>query len=1153
MEFRILGPVEVVRDGQRLPLGGPRPRALLAILLLHRNRVVAADRLVELLWGDESPESATHSLQVHVSQLRKVLSGTVLESRTPGYVLHVADEELDASQFESRISAAARLRQSGKLEGAAAALEDALALWRGQPLADVASALYAVAEVARLNELRLRAIEERFDIALALGREANVIPEMEALVAENPLRERLCAQLMLALYRAGRQAEASDLYYRTRDRLVEDLGMEPGPPLQARLREILRQDQSLEKPPAIVSRPSPRPARRALCPVLIGRAAEWRQLEERVQQIGKAGGLILVGGEAGLGKTRLAEELHERAVESGLQIMWGGCSEAELTLPYLPIAEAIGNFLERVDTTSVRKRLGSMASELAHLFPQLGGDARPGDSGDPGQARLRLFESILALLRIAAEPRGLLLVVEDVHWADASTRELLDYLSRRIQLDKILVLLTYRHDEVRPGHPLATHLKAWDRSGIAGRVDLRPLAASDVGAMVGAIFNSPIISEEFRDLLHARSEGNPFVLEEMLKTALDRGDIYHTEGGWERKTLTDLQISPTLRDAILARVNRLDLEDAEIIRMAAVIGQSFSYASLVAASGLTDDKISSALRHSVEQQLLEPEDSNQFRFRHALTQEAIYLDLLAPERERRHALAAAALQSLPGTSAADIANHLVLAHRWNDAVPMLIQAAEEAEKRRGFHEAAELYNRALPHVEDPLLRARLKCRQAQAYYNAGSPALARPLMEESIPVLEQAGLTNDAATYRLTLGWCYLVAGRFDLAREQYEEAKRVLEPNGPSESLAQAYSFLANSYLNEENAVSNEMALVSANEAIRMAEAVGAQAPRLWGYMYRGGGLVNLGSTEEGLADVDRSWREALELGFGAIAATGLSNAISQRIYCFRANENAPLLELFRATGRIAIWYFMRKFHSDLVLGNIGTACEAAVEGLRLTETEPAGVLVRDFQSGLAAIECALGRPEKAQPLLKSLWEDHADNRSSDDGPSLLRALLDVGDLNRSVEYALEVLGDFEEAKGLLVWDVWLIDRAVETFAAANMLAEADQLRIKSRTAPPVTKPLLDRIEGRVALLRGDLGTANQFLSAAAQFFQDSAYREDEWRTRRVVADVKARQGDLSGAERELQSVLAGADEHGHVFEGTAARQQLADFEVASHSAKQH
>jgi predicted ATPase/DNA-binding SARP family transcriptional activator len=250
MKFRVLGPMEVRRDDQALGLGGAKQRALLAILLIEANHVVGLGRLADLLWRDEPPPTSDHVIEVYVSQLRRALEPTgapyhVLVRKAAGYMLQVAPDAVDAAEFQALVEAA----KQAAPEQAAAQLTRALSMWRGPALADFAGEPFAVSEAARLNELRLHAREERIEAELALGRHAQLIGELQALVDEHPLRERLCGQLMLALYRSGRQAEASDLYQRTRQRLVDELGMEPGPDLQLLLKRILQHDSSLAAAP----------------------------------------------------------------------------------------------------------------------------------------------------------------------------------------------------------------------------------------------------------------------------------------------------------------------------------------------------------------------------------------------------------------------------------------------------------------------------------------------------------------------------------------------------------------------------------------------------------------------------------------------------------------------------------------------------------------------------------------------------------------------------------------------------------------------------------------------------------------------------------------------------------------------------------------
>jgi DNA-binding SARP family transcriptional activator len=235
LEFRILGPVEVLEDEEPIPLGGPRQRALLAILLTRANEVVSTDRLIYELWGEASPRTALNTLQYYVSQLRKLLGANRIVTQPPGYAIRVEPDELDLARFE-------RLLEEGGGERA----REALALWRGPALADFAYEEFAQTEAARLEELRLAALEQRIDADLALARHAELVGELEQLVGQHPLREKLRGQLTLALYRSGRQAEALETYQMMRRALVDELGIEPSPALQELERAMLRQDPALD-------------------------------------------------------------------------------------------------------------------------------------------------------------------------------------------------------------------------------------------------------------------------------------------------------------------------------------------------------------------------------------------------------------------------------------------------------------------------------------------------------------------------------------------------------------------------------------------------------------------------------------------------------------------------------------------------------------------------------------------------------------------------------------------------------------------------------------------------------------------------------------------------------------------------------------------
>ncbi len=260
-DFRILGPLEVAQSGQLVSLTGARQRALLAILLLHVGEAVSTDRLIDELWGDEPPETGSTALRVRVSQLRRALgpAGELLVTRSPGYAMALAPEQLDLRRFERLVEAGAVALAREDPAAAVESLREALALWRGPPLADFSYAQFAQAAIVRLEELRLAAIELRVEAQLALGDHAQVAGELQALVLEHPLRERLCGQLMFALYRDGRQADALEAYRAARRRLVDEIGLEPGPELHDLERRILAQDESL-----MIGRPARRPATRTI-------------------------------------------------------------------------------------------------------------------------------------------------------------------------------------------------------------------------------------------------------------------------------------------------------------------------------------------------------------------------------------------------------------------------------------------------------------------------------------------------------------------------------------------------------------------------------------------------------------------------------------------------------------------------------------------------------------------------------------------------------------------------------------------------------------------------------------------------------------------------------------------------------------------------
>jgi DNA-binding SARP family transcriptional activator/class 3 adenylate cyclase/tetratricopeptide (TPR) repeat protein len=368
VEFRVLGPLEVLAEGRPVALGGTKQRALLAVLLLHAGQVVPAERLIDDLWGDAPPNTAANALWVHVAGLRKALepgrrkgqSGTVLVTRPPGYLLKVDREALDVARFDGLVAAARQALADGQAGQAAGLLRQALALWRGPALADLASEPFAQPWIVALEERRLTAIEDRIQADLACGRQQELVDELEALIVGHPLRERLREQLMLALYRAGRQAEALEVYRRTRKTLADQLGIDPIPALQRLEQAILSQDPTLAPAPAPAASPAAGPApppstapaapevRKTVTIVCLGFIAIWHGQELDPESFQRLEGRYL-------GEVRAVLERHGARLER----LTGEAAMAVFGIPVVHENDALRAMRAACDMRALMERLSA--------------------------------------------------------------------------------------------------------------------------------------------------------------------------------------------------------------------------------------------------------------------------------------------------------------------------------------------------------------------------------------------------------------------------------------------------------------------------------------------------------------------------------------------------------------------------------------------------------------------------------------------------------------------------------------------------------------------------------------------------------------------------------------------------------------------------
>ena len=458
MDFRILGPLEVASDGRPLAVSGVKQRALLTLLLLEANRVVPRDVLVDALWDDDPPATVHKALQVYVSQLRAQVGRDRLETQAPGYRLRVEPGELDVDRF-------VQLRAAGKADAA-------LAMWRGPPLAEFARHAFARPEIARLEELRLGCLEERAERRLARGRHAELAPELEALVEQHPLRERLRALQMLCLYRCGRQADALESFLAARRALVEELGIEPSQALRDLHQAILEHDPQLDLATA---------AGRGGGALFVGRRPELAGLRRALDDaIDGRGRHCLLVGEPGIGKSRLAEELVAEAAGRGARVVVGRCWEAGGAPAYWPWVQSLRSYVRECESAALGTQLGGGGPELAQLLPELRErlpDLPERAPADPDEARFRLFDATAQFLRNAAAARPLVLVLDDLHAADTPSLLLLRFVARELGAMRVLVLGACRNVDPLPGRPLAEMLADVGREPVTRRLELGGLSS----------------------------------------------------------------------------------------------------------------------------------------------------------------------------------------------------------------------------------------------------------------------------------------------------------------------------------------------------------------------------------------------------------------------------------------------------------------------------------------------------------------------------------------------------------------------------------------------------------------------------------------------------------------------------------------------------
>ena len=524
---------------------------------------------------------------------------------------------------------------------------------------------------------------------------------------------------------------------------------------------------------------------------LIGRRSELDRLRQLWSTALEGQSVLaLISGEPGVGKTRLASELIATARLSGATVLSGGCYEFEATTPYLPFVEAIRVWVGEETPDRLRAVVDTGAPEVIRMAPEAEEKLGPAPGRPPltpGEERLRLFDSLARTFQRMAEPNGLLIFLDDLHWADSGTLQLLHYLLRHLRQDRVLILAAYREVELDRSHPLAEAIVEWNRERRPVRLALGRLSQDESAAMLASLFQAETVSPEFVAAIQRETEGNPFFIEEVVKALIESGVVYREDGRWERKAIEELAIPQSVKEAIGRRLNRLDPATLEVLHAAAVIGKTFAYDVLATSLGQGESDLLPALDQATAAQLVTPADGEAYVFTHDKIRETLYDEINPIRRRRLHQHVGEALEGRrAGQSRRALRTWPTISRRpailaegwsipfkppkqarklyaWDEAIQFLttarecalgLEQADEVTRldaligatygdKGHFRDAIAAYQRALEATVEPRERISLKIRLGDMYTMVGD--------SRALGILNQAIAELDPQSQRLEL------------------------------------------------------------------------------------------------------------------------------------------------------------------------------------------------------------------------------------------------------------------------------------------------------------------------------------------------------------------------------------------------------------------
>ena len=800
LEFSILGPLSIRAPDGELTISGAKRRALLVRLLVDANQRIPVDLLIEDLWDGDAPAGAGSTIQSHISTLRKDIGADRLRFADGCYELAVGEEELDVQAAAQDSSGGRQAFQEGAFDDASVLLHRALGRWRGQPLEDVKGSAWALPEVSRLKELRSATLEALHDVLLAQGKPQDVVASAEPLVALDPLRERLSAQLMLALYRCGRQADALRVYGDLRCRLGEELGLEPTRQLVELESDIVLQKRELDWVPPDPAAMSPGsrgatgpsgvlalPDAVGMAPrIFVGRGPQ-KDLLHRALKLACTDTkpiAVLIGGEPGIGKSSLALTMAREAHQAGANVLFGHC-DRDLGIPFQPWREALERLLTEPSPAveEVVERHRPVLSALGVL------EDAPAERAALDTETYVLFGAVIDLLGAAADQRGLVLVLDDLHGADVESLQMLRKLVSGSLRIPVLVIVTFRDSEVTPGSVLAALLADLRRMADVERAVLKGLDDEELLSFLELQAGHRLDDETLplRDALLTETNGNPFFVGELLRHLVETGAVARNEAGhWAADPeAVHREMPASLSEVIGERVARLGPRATSTLSIAAVVGREFELDFLALVARTDRLALLEQLEAALAASLVIDLGAGRFSFSHALVDRALYSQMAPTRRALVHAEVAEALEQTRGDDPARSAEiallwmKATLPREENKAISYAKAAADHALGRLAPDEAMRWYQEALDLLErrpspDERLRCEILVGLGDALRQAGDPAHRVTLLGaahqaiglDDTPLLVRACLAN-------TRGF-FAEAGHIDVERVAFlEEAVR--------------------------------------------------------------------------------------------------------------------------------------------------------------------------------------------------------------------------------------------------------------------------------------------------------------------------------------------------------------------------------------------